>query len=280
MSSINVKKKPYIVFSFFLATVLAFYLLSSNYFSSNKIADKNFDAENASIIANTSIPSVDSDPVPQPDTIASGSNKDIADVTGELVWKAGDPALIAELNKWYEARGWFETMGGEMADDYKSYSREALLQLADAGDIRALQLLALRASATEYKPLLDKAAIQGSIFALKMQANSILAHSGITASSAEADKRRVLFDAAAYGEVAKIRGDLMTTGSSDIAYLEETYHFNFSKEDRGIILARSQEIYADLEARRISLGLGAFDNSISPTVKAYFRAMGVLPQEK
>jgi hypothetical protein len=136
----------------------------------------------------------------------------------------------------------------------------------------------LRASATEYKPLLDKAAIHGSIFALKMQANSLLAHSGITASSPQADKKRVLFEAAAYGEVAKIRGDLMTTGSSDDTYLEKTYNLNFSEEDRKTILARSQEIYADLEAQRISVGLGKFDNSIPPTVRAYFRAMGVLPQ--
>lgn len=275
MSSINMKKKPYMLFVFFLAAALVFYLLSSKELSFNKISGEDFNIGNASIIANTSIPSVDS--VPQHNMAVPESNKDIAGTTSELVWRPNDPALIAELNQWYEARGWFETMGGEVADDYRSYSREALLQLADTGDIRALQLLALRSSATEYKPLLDKAAIHGSIFALKMQANSLLAHSGITASSPQADKRQVLFEAAAYGEVAKIRGDLMTTGNSDVTYLEKTYNLNFSEEDRKSILARSQEIYADLEAQRISVGLGKFDNSIPPAVRAYFRAMGVLP---
>jgi hypothetical protein len=116
------------VFGFFLAAALAFYLLSSKDLSFDKISGEYFDTENAPIIENTSIPSVD--PVPQHDMAVPESNKDIAGITSELTWRSDDPALIAELNKWYEARGWFETMGGEIADDYRSYSREALLQLA------------------------------------------------------------------------------------------------------------------------------------------------------
>lgn len=164
MSLISMKK-TYVMFAFFIAASAIIYLLNQNSIHSDKIyADHEKMPENIPLESNY--------PIQHNETAISVKNESLSERANELIWKPGDPVLMAQLREWRETRGWFEVMGGEVVDDYKSYSREALLQLADGGDIRALQLLALRASATEYKSLLSRAAAYGSIFALTMLANS------------------------------------------------------------------------------------------------------------
>lgn len=196
--------------------------------------------------------------------------------SNNLEWNPDDSQLKSQLNSWYESRGWYETIDSNTTDDYRTYTKETLQQLANDGDIRALQLLASRASKSEFEPLLTKAAIHGSVFAFSMFSNAIMSHSGITEHSNRLEKLPLIIEAAAYGEVAKMRGNFLISGDSDITYLENTYGINLTTKEKKTVLARAQEIYTNLESQRINLGLGKFDNSIPPVVQAYYRAMGVL----
>ena len=198
--------------------------------------------------------------------------------SNSLEWNPDDPQLKAQLNSWYESRGWFETIDSNTTDDYRTYTKETLQQLANDGDIRALQLLASRASKSEFEPLLTKAAIHGSVFAFSMFSNAIMSHGGITEHSNRLEKLPLIIEAAAYGEVAKMRGNFLISGDSDIAYLESTYGINLTAEENQTVLTRAREIYTSLESQRINMGLGKFDNTIPPIVQAYYRAMGVLPK--
>jgi hypothetical protein len=183
-------------------------------------------------------------------------------------------AQLDEVINWQEARGWYDTSNNTQ-DDYKTYSDDTLRQLAESGDLRALHLLAQWAPEETSKELLTKAAIYGSTFALFNLSNNILAHSGITRDMSEERKRPVLIESAAHIMVATIRGDILNTKHLGINIIEGRFNMKLSDDDLELVNARAQEIYSSLESQRISLGLGKFDNSIPPAIKAYFKDSGV-----
>lgn len=189
--------------------------------------------------------------------------------------KVQEFATVDEVLSWQAARGWYDT-SNETADDYKTYSEEVLKQLADNGDLKALHLLARWAPLDESRALLTKAAIHGSTFALFGLSNRVDTGGELVEKKIPEDKRRpILIEAAAYIHVAAMRGDLKSAKFQGISSLESIYDMKLTDQDIEQVKSRAQEIYDSLESERIALGLGKFDNSIPPTIKADFRASGV-----
>jgi hypothetical protein len=189
--------------------------------------------------------------------------------------KVQESAQVDEVLSWQAARGWYDT-SNETSDDYKTYSEEVLKQLADNGDIKALHLLARWAPLDESSRLLTKAAVRGSTFALFGLSNHVDTGGELVPKKMPEDKRRLaLKEAAAYIQVAAMRGDLMNAKFQGISSLEFRYDMKLTDQDLEQVKNRAQEIYDSLESERIALGLGKFDNSIPPAIKVYFRASGV-----
>ena len=191
----------------------------------------------------------------------------------EVEW-IGDQAQLDEVARWKASRGWYDT-SDENQDDYKTYTEDTLKQLAENGDLKALHLLAKWAPEDTSKRLLVKAAVYGSTFALINLKNHVVAHSGITKEMPEDSKRPVLIEAAAYLVVAAMRGDLLHSKYMGIGSLESRYNMKFNDDDLKLAVNRAQQIYNSLESERIALGLGQFDNSIPPVVKARFKYSGI-----
>jgi len=189
--------------------------------------------------------------------------------------KVQESAQLDEVLSWKAARGWYDT-SNDTADDYKTYSEEILKQLADNGDIKALHLLARWAPLDESSRLLTKAAIHGSTFALVGLSNRVDTDGVLVEKKIPEDKRRpILIEAAAYRQVAAMRGDLMVAKFQGISFLESVYDMKLTNLDLEQVNSRAREIYDSLESERIALGLGKFDNSIPPAIKVYYRASGV-----
>ncbi|MBK8187918.1 MAG: hypothetical protein IPK77_12140 [Cellvibrio sp.] len=208
------------------------------------------------------------------------SNQSISEVDSKiqqvsLNMNQQQSARVDEVLAWQADRGWYDT-GKETQDDYKTYSEETLKQLADQGDIKALHLLARLAPLELAIQLYTKAAVYGSTFALFNIQETLLTQSGITKENSEELKHPVLIEAAAYIQVATMRGDMLNAKYiSSISSLESRFNFQFSGDDLEQANLRAQDIYDSLEAERIALGLGKFDNSIPPAIKIYFKASGI-----
>ena len=204
----------------------------------------------------------------KPQAINSGNEKDV-------IW-IGDAAQNDERLAWLAARGWYDVSNNNK-DDYKTYSKEALEQLANNGDLKALTLLVKGTGGSERKNLETKAAVYGSTFALVGLIRATLPLSAEVLSS-EQKKARIL-EGAAYAKVAEMRGDLWPTYEDHLKEIEDgTYKEKFTDEDRQAIDAIANDIYADLESQRMALGLGKFDNSYPPLIRAYYKSIGVLPE--
>ncbi len=191
----------------------------------------------------------------------------------EVEW-IGDQAQLDQVANWRAERGWYDT-SNENQDDYSTYSEETLKQLAANGDLKALHRLARRAPIDVSKPLLTKAATHGSTFALFNLGDHVAIHGGITRNDPEEKKKPVLIEAAAYMVVAAMRGDSLNFKYMGIGSLESRYNMKFNDDDLKLVQARAQQIYNSLESERIALGLGQFDNSIPPVVKARFKYSGI-----
>ena len=175
----------------------------------------------------------------------------------------------SSIKVWELAHGYFE-----LSDllEYKSYSLENLKTLALGGDLKALQLISehhiengdLDAAFKDFK----HAAIYGSTQALSAYA----IFSGIYLSSATTPeaKERYAIDALAFTAVAARRGDAYAELRASADFKKE-HSFNPSPDQLKAIAKRADEIYLDLEAIRISLGLPAFDNSINAAAQRLYR---------
>lgn len=193
----------------------------------------------------------------------------------DIVWKA-TPEQIAEVRKWRESRGWYDT-SQENQDDYKSYSRDMLEQLAYTGDLKALHLLSKEMLEPEKKVLLSKAIMYGSTYAIvAMKYVEMPAYNLTGQWPADEERKKDVINAAVYPALAKMRGEVDDNPEHEFPELEEKYSVRFTEEDRQLIQKKAEKLYADLENQREQLGLGKFDNTVPPLAQAFYKSQGLL----
>lgn len=184
---------------------------------------------------------------------------------------AGTRADAAVLQNWGELRGRFSK---ETMTDYASYDLETLMDLSDAGDVKAMIALAnlysspgysskygLDYSLTQYQ----KAAVYGSSYAFERIAIALEVKKD--ESITMADHIEIL----AIKNVAALRGDYYPN-MDGYSYLKR-HGVTLSPADINAIKARSEALYLQLVAERHKLGLGDFDNSVPTEVKSFFSAL-------
>lgn len=207
-----------------------------------------------------------------PSLVKVSSNLANQDNVEQVKWIGGDATQIEVLQRWQAERGWYKLLNMEGSTDYETYSTETLKQLAEDGSLQALHQLAKGIDLTQSKHYLDKAAVLGSTLAFTEMSEKILIYADISRGTPRDIKMPVVIEALAYNEVSALRGDL---AAWDMQYrqIEMLYDVTLTPVDKQLIHERATKIYQDLEAQRISLGLGAFDNTVPPIVKAYQKAM-------
>jgi hypothetical protein len=182
-------------------------------------------------------------------------------------------ADLESVKKWEESRGYFSATDYQI---YESYGPETIRSLASNGDIKAIYALAkLQAlDGADKNQIIStylEAATLGSTQAL------ILA-SGIARTKRhfvqfdgpDGDTlfKKEMLESLSLSHVALMRGDKAALGKIN----ETKVNLNLTQDDEIYIEKRSREIYNELEAKRLALGLGPFDNSIPEVVDAYLDA--------
>lgn len=197
-------------------------------------------------------------------------------------WKlVGTPQEEAEQAAWLGVSGNYYGV-----TEYDSYDVETLKKLAETGDLHAMHKLAnwyvsdqnfLDYGFKFAEPLLWRAAIYGSSGAISELAE--IQYSKRYGNDSEEEKRQLLLDAMAFYRAAELRGDRWGTLTIKKSLMKNN-NFSFASQELDVINKRAQEIYSDLQSQRLELGLGEFDNSVSPAVKKLFEIMENPPGKK
>ncbi len=178
------------------------------------------------------------------------------------------------LVRWQEERGY---IAGEDYQTYQSYSDEALKDLSNSGDVKAMLVLGANYTRErmpeESHAQFRKAATYGSTVALTHLATDAQAQAMRNDTDKTPEGReRLVTEVMALQKVASMRGD--ASGSmSNINAFKETYktlykeELKISSEQLNQIDARAKAIYLELEQERHKLGLGDFDNSEPEVLK-------------
>ena len=188
--------------------------------------------------------------------------------------KPGSSAWAQMLKKYYAwgiSHGYGQFLN--LNSEYKTYDEHTLKVLADSGDLEALGILGDRALknndvklARQYN---EQAAIRGSTLALVILNpggplwSSVSVEEERTYYANEAERTKDYYETLAYGKVAALRGDLRQNNIRN-GYKVKSRKLVITDEDETAINQRAQEIYNDLESKRLALGLGKFDNTPIP----------------
>lgn len=197
--------------------------------------------------------------------------------SNEVVTIAGNPAQVAVVKSWMEARGHYGP-DNDSLNEYKAYDLETLERLAEAGDLKAMSTLSwLYLSAEQlvhpdslikYERILHKAALYGSTAAL----GNLSIYAAKQEPGTRVVKHENLLEAFAWAHVGALRGDMY---ASENAMSDARIHnFEFTDVTIAQIKNRAHEIYNKLEQERIEMGLGKFDNSRPPEVDNLFKNLG------
>lgn len=169
-----------------------------------------------------------------------------------------------EIHLWRESRGYISDQDRAI---YQTYDQTTLTQLARDGDVIALQELAEQAraqgEARASAGLYQEAAVHGSTYALAQTGNIIA--NDIRAEADESQRREIALYGLAWHRVAVLRGDREVEASHVSRYMREN-DLTLEPEEEAQVEQRAQMLYDDLNDRRQSIGLGAFDDSVPPAV--------------
>jgi hypothetical protein len=183
----------------------------------------------------------------------------------------GSPQNKAEINAWLSARGYRPNFTD--IDEYASYDKATVEQLAQNGDIRAMQrlgdlLLGVDAGFAKSKSAFTDAAVHGSTAAMEA-IGTVLESFVYSNAKTVLEKREAVLDVLAWYNAAALRGDRLPISESAGSFIRIN-KIGLSDQDRVEIQARSQKIYDDLLQKRRALGLGEFDNTVPDSVNKYF----------
>lgn len=205
----------------------------------------------------------------QPAT-ASVDNSGAAPTSGDR-WDT--VAGLEAVKSWKASRGYFDQAD---LQTYRNYSAETLQKLADSGDIKAIhevgntQLLAV-ADKKDVIATYFEAAVLGSSYALDLAGSTARTnrdYSRFDGPDGDQLFKNEMLESLSIYQVALLRGDRGVTDQ-----IKETRaQLTLTLEDDKYIEKRGGEIYRELEAKRIAMGLGAFDNSVPPVVDDFFDA--------
>ena len=147
---------------------------------------------------------------------------------------------------------------------YATYSDDALQNLADVGDLMAMQMLAAKLMSTDPEKGIqtyELAAAYGSTSAL-MFLGTFHFGSANSMDFPNRDRFRISMYGLAFYEVAAMRGDI--AGFLIGLKSAERAEFEFTPSRIEMILERALEIYQRLENTRAEVGLPPFDNNVPP----------------
>ncbi len=156
--------------------------------------------------------------------------------------------------------------------NYDGYDIETLEKLAEGGDGLAVQALAevnMRKGFDKGLNVYKKAAVRGSTEALALIAASIQGVKYNNAADPEA-KKAALIESLAWFNVAALRGDRQSLLNEMTLLQYKGVSIEDFAQAQAQAQTQAQEIYNELQKERTALGLGDFDNSVPPEVKAYF----------
>jgi len=166
-----------------------------------------------------------------------------------------------------EERGWISE---EVSQAYENYPTEELEELANTGDLAAIDVLALRYSASgkpdEMNATWRKGVVYGASSHAVALAGGYVAKYGSTFGSPE-EKTESVIEGLAWYNIAIIRRDPYAEGflEDDIKHLNlDLTAFSQDKVDQ-----RTAEIYKALSEEREGLGLGAYDNDVPENLEEY-----------
>ncbi len=183
--------------------------------------------------------------------------------------KPGTTAWVKMANEytaWTHAHGWY--LPWEKSD-YESYDLPTLKALADGGDVKALLALGdkilhegdIKNASIYY----EQAAVRGATSAIN-NLGIFVEPNTLDTFATEAEKNKAYYETLAYYKVLYMRGDRWVA-QGNVDYLVDRRQLHLTAEDNEAITKRAQEIYDDLQARRIALGLGEFDNTVPTAFK-------------
>lgn len=242
-----------------MVVVIGFYLLTSN----NQFDDRMSSVSSSNKLKNEML--VESD---------SNSNIGSFPLQQKLM---GDEKSRSEIRSWFASRGAMGFLGKNSQYDYAGLDRSTLEKMLNDGNINALfsliyskDFILSRHETFEY---IEKAALFGSTDAL-LQA-SIYSETyaiGSGQNLTREEREKFIIDAIAYLHTAELRGDWWPSIQSKSRLLK-TFNSFITEELMLKIDIRGNEIYNNLEQKRISQGLGAFDNSVPESVIEFYGRM-------
>ncbi len=179
--------------------------------------------------------------------------------------QVGMNAKITQYHGWRQSRGYFTT---EDAGDYISYSDDALTNLGQQGDLKALNVLTERmfhrGDLSGAARFANVAVIFGSTYALDIIWRLV----GPSFTSKE-NAHEALLESFAVIKVMEMRGDLdLADGTRRELAIGNQVNLNLKPEEKALIDNRADQIYLNYQAIRTAKGLGDFDNTPSPFAKA------------
>jgi len=192
--------------------------------------------------------------IPNEDDISKNNNKNPRTATE-----------IAVVDSWFKKVGY----DANNLSVYQSYSGKQLLDLAEKGDVNALQVIIEKhineGNGAAAKPFVDKAIIYGSLNAISKAAiiSSPPIYEGTQVPYDESKAQ--LKESFAYNELLRFRGDDHAADvykKSHLELFENIYGrtHSMSIDDEQWIQSRAKELYDQYQAERYKLGLGDFDN--------------------
>jgi hypothetical protein len=232
--------------------------------------------DQSAIVEHTEFHPSSSQSQPKPATINVAVNKTTeqvgdnkkAEINNIETW-VGSDQQNAELKTWAQSRGWIDITYRAMAD-YETYNKETLERMANEDhNMQAMMRLGIEFREYEW---LEKAAVYGSSFALTCLAiKDLPIGKPAEEQGSEETQRLAYIESLAYKKAAELRNDYYTSQAASKSRYKQAYGITLTEEDIRKSEKRAQEIYNNLEAQREKLGLGKFDNSVPPSVEAYYR---------
>lgn len=167
-----------------------------------------------------------------------------------------------EIKKWEGSRGYFDD---HQLGDYSAYDVVTLERLSSAGDMKAMQLLALEKTkygdfSSAYDLYLEAASF-GSTYALSAASSLRISQSFIESDVKK--KEGYLLDALSLLNVAERRNDIVIN-SSYIQTIKDINRVVLSPGQEEVLDQMTDELYKKLLDRREERGVGGFDNSVPP----------------
>lgn len=265
-------KRHHIYLFFLVVGTICFYLF---FFAKNDKFFSSMDGDRVEATGEKAINSRSSDDAQELALVDSGGATDLAfnrafATTPEIATLAGTPSEAEVVRKWEESRGRFDE---ESLKDYAGYDVDTLSSLVNSGDVKAMIALARLYISDKHSeefginysmPLLKRAAVYGSSYAMELYSIQLEADHFVKGTY----DKSILLEVLSWNNAAALRGDLYPNHSATLDLRRK--NIQLSQKDIEAIRSRSNDIYQQLLAERMGMGLGSFDDSVPDEVKKYF----------